>query len=300
MQRELAFYFNPNNPKRRIVLEAFAEEGVRYVGIDGTGWDPDTQIDEINKLNQDLKEFGLEMLSMHSSLSITADGKGEAPPDLHTEQIKELRRFGLFGGKTAVYHACFMRDVAPDDIDERIAEIGWEQFIENNAITLRKLAQEAEKYEITLVLENLWHSVYCESVEDFIPIIKVADQPNIGICLDAGHAHLAGKKVADEIKKAGKLLKDTHFHDNIGKLDGLFIDQHLPPGMGTVNWQEACIALNEIAYPGPLCFEGILGHGDNLEKGRFKGRMTYNQIIKLAMMNWRAFESLAEVQCQNS
>ncbi|OGV39219.1 MAG: hypothetical protein A2020_11300 [Lentisphaerae bacterium GWF2_45_14] len=294
MKRELAFYFNPNNPQRKLVLLAFAEEGIKYVGIDGTGWDPDTQIGEIKQLNEDLENFGLKMLSMHSCFPITADGKNEAPHELYEEQIRELRRFGLFGGKTAVYHACFMRDIAPENIDARISELGWENFLDSNVKTLQKLSDEAAKYGINLVLENLWHSVHSESVEGFIPIVKAADRSNIGICLDSGHAHLAGKNVADEIRKAGKLLKDTHFHDNIGKVNGIFLDQHLPPGLGTINWQNACEALDEIDYSHPLCFEGILGNGDDLEKGRFKGMMTYNQILRLASTNWRAFEFLTE------
>lgn len=114
----------------------------------------------------------------------------------------------------------------------------------------------------------------------------------MAICLDSGHAHLQGLDVAREVRAAGALLKDTHFHDNIGPSGNL--DQHIPPGLGTINWQEVCRALDEIGYPGPVVFEGVLGPRDSISGGRFGGRLSHEDLIEITISNWLAFEALAE------
>lgn len=287
---ELAFYINPLNVNRASAMNALAEAGIKHVGIDGTDWDPENQLAEINRFKGDLINFGLKLCSMHACYPILADSSNEAPPDLYEAQVKELRTFGLLGGKTAVYHACCMRDVPPDDIDKHIEKTGWETFVEWNAKTLKKLAREASKYGIIIVLENVWHSIRAKSVAGFLPIIKTADEPNIGVCLDSGHAHLAGQNVANEVRLAGKLLKDTHFHDNAGIVNGKIFDQHLPPGLGTINWQGVITVLKNIKFPGPVVFEGVFGPGDSIEKGRFRGQLSYNDLIEITVKNWRALE----------
>ena len=101
--------------------------------------------------------------------------------------------------------------------------------------------------------------------------------------------------MGNEIRTAGPLLLDTHFHDNAGPgNDGLFPDQHLPVGLGTIDWQDACRALNEIEFSGPVVFEGVLGPGDSIENGRFGGKLSHKDLINITIANWRAFEALAE------
>ena len=290
-QRELAIYLNPAGPQRRAIMQDLAEAGIHTIGVDGCQWPPEVAEAEIEQFRQDCDDFALTVYSMHAIPPLSADADRDLPADLWEALAADLQRLVLFGGKTAVYHACYMRDVAAESIDRAIEVQGWERFVERTAATLKRLAHEAAKSDIAIVVENIWHSEHAKSVNGFKDIILAADEPNVGIILDAGHANISGLCVGAEIRAAGKLLRDTHFHDNSGS--PLTMDQHIPPGLGTIDWQDACMALNEINFPGPVVFEGVLGPGDSIENGRFGGALSHRDLIDITISNWRAFEVLA-------
>ena len=81
---------------------------------------------------------------------------------------------------------------------------------------------------------------------------EIADalHPCAGICLDTGHAHIAGEDIPAFIAKAGSLLIGTHIADNNGKED-----QHLLPGFGTIRWEDVMKAFRTSGYRGFLNFE---------------------------------------------
>ncbi len=292
MNRELVFYLDPRGAARRSIMAALADRGIRRIGVDGFPWEPGKDAQNIERFRTDLRDAGLSVHSMHAVPPLVADADG-TPDDLLERVLTDLGRLAAAGGRTAVYHACWMRDVPPEAIDAEIGRVGWRTFAATYADTVERVAEEAAGHGITVVLENVWHSTYSSSAAPIREIIDRLDQPNVGICLDSGHAHLAGHSVADEIRTAGDLLKDMHFHDNAGARQGTYRDQHLPPGLGTIDWQEACRALNRIEYEGPVVFEGVLGPGDSIENGRFGGRLSHEDLIDITIANWRAFEALA-------
>jgi len=293
-QRDLAFYLNPVGPERRNIMRHLADAGVRYIGTDGIPWMPGRDDAQFALFREDCAEFGLEVCSMHSVMCILADARSEPSPNFIAQHKLELKRLGMIGGRTVVYHACFMRDVAPEDADSAIARVGWEAFTQRYARMLELVATEADRYGLAVVLENTWHSVHTQSVAAYMDIIQQVAEPNVGVIIDSGHANLCSRSVAAEIRLAAQALMDVHFHDNHGPRDGILFDQHLPPGLGTIDWQDACRALDEIGFAGPVVFEGVLGPGDSIATGRFGGALTHRDLIRITIDNWRAFELLAE------
>ena len=75
------------------------------------------------------------------------------------------------------------------------------------------------------------------------------DLPDVGVCLDFGHASIMGDLV-DAIETVSGLLTTTHVHDNQG-----WEDEHLAPFEGTTNWDAALTALQKVGYEGTLVFE---------------------------------------------
>ena len=73
--------------------------------------------------------------------------------------------------------------------------------------------------------------------------------PDVGICLDFGHAHLGGD-LLDAIEVISGHLATTHVHDNRGRND-----DHLVPFEGTIEWDGALLALQKVGYDGMLMFE---------------------------------------------
>ena len=77
---------------------------------------------------------------------------------------------------------------------------------------------------------------------------------DIGICLDFGHAHMAGD-VVDAIETVSEHLVTTHVHDNRGRAD-----EHLVPFDGTIDWPAALTSVQKIGYDGTMLFE-VAAHG---------------------------------------
>ncbi len=105
----------------------------------------------------------------------------------------------------------------------------------------------AEELGITLALENgrsLAHLVYIAQLIDRL------DHPQLGYCLDSGHADLGDLGAIRAARMMGSLLKTTHLHDNRGQFD-----DHMPPGTASLDWEGLFEALHDIGYPGPLMLE---------------------------------------------
>jgi sugar phosphate isomerase/epimerase len=79
-----------------------------------------------------------------------------------------------------------------------------------------------------------------------------------GICLDVGHAHLAGD-IGDAIETVSGHLVTTHLHDNAGRTD-----DHLVPFRGTIDWDLAMMEMQKIGYDGVLMFE-LADTGDPID-----------------------------------
>jgi sugar phosphate isomerase/epimerase len=80
------------------------------------------------------------------------------------------------------------------------------------------------------------------------------DRPDVGVCLDFGHAHLDGDLV-DTIEIVSEHLATTDVHDNRGRAD-----DHLIPFEGTIDWPGALTGIQKVGYEGPLMLE-LAGHG---------------------------------------
>lgn len=76
-----------------------------------------------------------------------------------------------------------------------------------------------------------------------------------GICLDFGHAHLAGD-LCEAIEAVSGHMVTVHLHDNDGRRD-----DHRVPGAGTIAWPAAMMETQKIGYDGILMFE-IADAGD--------------------------------------
>ena len=75
------------------------------------------------------------------------------------------------------------------------------------------------------------------------------DLDGAGICLDFGHAHLAGD-VVDAVEAVSGYLLTTHVHDNGGRTD-----EHLLPFDGSIPWEAVLMALQKVGYDGTYVFE---------------------------------------------
>ena len=89
------------------------------------------------------------------------------------------------------------------------------------------------------------------NIARLLEFVRSFHTPAIGLCIDTGHAHISeGDALADGVRLCGKHLFHVHTSDNFG-----INDNHLPPGMGKINWKTFYAALHKIAFPGTVLLE---------------------------------------------
>ena len=114
--------------------------------------------------------------------------------------------------------------------------------------SLERLAESADRVGVRLAVELIPNEIsqaqtLVELIEDDLEL------PDVGICLDFGHAHLAGDLV-DAIETMSGLIVTTHVHDNRGTGD-----DHLVPFEGSLDWDAALIAAQKVGYDGVFMLE---------------------------------------------
>ena len=86
--------------------------------------------------------------------------------------------------------------------------------------------------------------------EFLVPMVREVALPNVGLNIDTGHANLGDMNVVDCIRLGGDLIRTTHLQDNYGARD-----DHLPPGLGTIDWTATMAAFREVGYTGVYMVE---------------------------------------------
>ena len=115
--------------------------------------------------------------------------------------------------------------------------------------SLEELLPVAEKNGVVICIENIWAPI--TTAERLLEFISYFKSPWLGICYDAGHAHIASKprEIPNNADKCWgayglpvgwdehtleKLLPEIvncHLHDNHG-----LVDEHFLPGKGLIDW----------------------------------------------------------------
>ncbi len=115
-----------------------------------------------------------------------------------------------------------------------------------NIEALKPLSRLAADCGLTLVLENF--EAPFDSVSTYARILE--EVPGLEIHLDFGHANFGRDNGEDFCKYLGGHIKHVHFSDNRGK-----VDDHMPLGVGSVDWKKAVSALKSIGYDATITLE---------------------------------------------
>jgi sugar phosphate isomerase/epimerase len=129
------------------------------------------------------------------------------------------------------------------------------QRMENAAAVLNVVAERCRELGIGCVLENKLPHLVFGSTSDILWILGALKTVNIGTCLDTGHAFLSGE-VYNVTHKLSGHLQMIHANDNSGNFD-----DHLPPGLGKIDWPRLLRQLNETGFHGTLILE-LAGNSD--------------------------------------
>ena len=181
-------------------------------------------------------------------------------PVLGDNRLTQMRgEWYRSGGRTRSLHGAFI-DVNPASGDAqfrtlsrrrcmescRLArELGAENVVFHSSCSsflrgayMESWAQACAEYYGELAQETGLH-IWIENSQDVdaVPLrelMKRIDTPQVGVCLDLGHAHYSRMEQKEWFDCLGEWIGYLHLSDN----NGLW-DEHLPLGEGSVDWGEA-------------------------------------------------------------
>lgn len=224
-----------NNPSKAVYDEATFCGKAHFDFLDLTIEGPNATHVDIAKLRPILDAYGL---------SIT----GHTDPCLpHAYPIqgvrdacfKELERcagiFSALGAKVMNIHPCYF---CPPAMRKDLISFHIE--------ALQPIVEMAATYGLTMVLENF------KAPFDRVSTFKnlMTEVPGLKLHLDFGHSNFGIDNHEVFCGELGDHIRHVHFSDNRSRSD-----DHMPLGVGTVNWQKAVNSLKAIGYNSTITLE---------------------------------------------
>jgi sugar phosphate isomerase/epimerase len=120
------------------------------------------------------------------------------------------------------------------------ATLGW------NAESFGRLAELAEPFGLTVIVENVVNNF--NTAKAFRVLLGA--HPSLRFHLDIAHANVKGEKTSEFLKAHGAKLAHVHVSDN-----KRVNDDHLPLGVGIINWPEQIGLLKASGYDSTITVE---------------------------------------------
>jgi sugar phosphate isomerase/epimerase len=207
-----------------------------------------TSREHVAELAEWFRSEPLQPFSMHAPLFPDREmGRAGAPPVnvLHPEKSRRIDSMDeIKRALEAAEYIPFKHLVV--HLGERTDS--WSpRSIEYAHTALEHLGAFARPLGVKVIVENLLSEA--TTPEHLVLILDLGHLNNVGICLDLGHAHIT-VGVTEAIATLGNRIVSVHTHDNHGQKD-----EHLWPGDGTINWEDATKALKALTTPPAIVLE---------------------------------------------
>lgn len=211
--------------------------------------------EDVAKAGKSLRHLGIRPVSFHAPFSeridITALDSG-----LREMAVKELLiacdAAAVMGVENLVLHPGPERQGRPDEAEFLIR-------MRNAAQSLNSVADHCADIGVHLVLENMLPHLLFGHINDMMYLLGSITRPDVGACLDTGHAFLA-RELGTVIYKLSGHLHLVHVNDNLGDRD-----DHLPPGQGSIDWPRVIHDLRACNFNGTLVLELSLQENETVE-----------------------------------
>ena len=199
--------------------------------------------------------YGVEIGQTHAPF-------GYREGDATEEEILECYRLSaiatrLLGADKMVVH--------PIKFENCVDGYRQEECFDLNMRLFERLKPTLAECGVKAMLENMFLKVIRHDLPVLLPTIyskgeelaRAADAlgEEYGVCFDSGHAMISGGDVRAMVRTLGNRIGVLHLHDNDGTRD-----DHLPPYLGKLDFDELMRALKEVGYAGNLNFEIHFGY----------------------------------------
>jgi sugar phosphate isomerase/epimerase len=238
-----------NNPRKDVVDEVklIGEQGFDYVDL--TIEYPQAMPEQIRTNMKGLKDT----LSTYN-LGLV----GHMPWFLNIIHPYESVRAAIIAECDTIFKMCQELGIEHVTIHPDYMKLRREQkeLVAETIKSMRTLSANAQAHGLTLCLENFEEEYF--SVDNIKQILSSVD--SLKFTLDIGHAYMKVKKTANVLSFISELapyINHVHMHDNHG-----FRDEHLPLGVGTIEFPRIIEALKAQGYDRTVTLEV---HADDRE-----------------------------------
>lgn len=232
-------------------LEAICRSGFNRIEIcSSPAHLPYDNLPAVRRVAERLEALGMEPYSFHApfaeDIDITAIDASAREHSIK-EVLTAVEAAALLQTRYFVIHP------GPEQIESPPGEERLRR-LENVAHSLDTIAARCAQHGMMCILENKLGHLLFGNIRDMLWILAAMETVHVGVCLDTGHAHLAGH-LQNAVYKLTGYLRLVHASDNHGKHD-----DHLPPGEGEIDWPRFFSHLHSIGYRGSIMLE-IAGRG---------------------------------------
>lgn len=177
--------------------------------------------------------------TLHQPLYISdradAQWSRHVAPNLNLIDPEKSRRIAAMDEVKRALESAEQIPIASCVLHLGVKDDAWNaRALENSLTAIEHLKVFAHPLGVRILLENLQNEI--TTPEHLLEIVRVGHFDRVGVCLDVGHAHLAGAENNAGVDAAFELLKpriaELHLHDNHGAKD-----DHLWPGEGVIDWK---------------------------------------------------------------
>ena len=224
-----------NNPSKSVYDEADFCGKAGFEFLDLTIEGPNAATIDVQKMKPILDSYGL-MVTGHTDpcLPYAYPVKG-----IRSACLEELERcakiFASLGARVMNIHPCYF---APPAMRNDLIDLHMQ--------ALPPIVEMAASHDLTVVLENF--SAPFDRVSSFRYLIEQV--PGLKLHLDVGHSNFGRDSHERFCAELGDQIHHVHFSDNRGRSD-----DHMPLGVGTVNWKSAVDALKSAGYDKTITLE---------------------------------------------
>ena len=145
------------------------------------------------------------------------------------------RIFSALGAKIMNIHPCYLSPPAMRN-----------SVVESNIEALSPIVEMASSYGLKIAFENFMKPF--DRVSTFNSLLK--EVPGLTLHLDFGHTNIGQHNYEAFCGQLGNHIAHVHFSDNRGKADN-----HMPLGVGNIDWAKAVASLKATGYNGTITLE---------------------------------------------
>lgn len=197
--------------------------------------------------------------TLHQPLYADAQWSRHVAPTLNLIDVEKSRRIDAMDEVKRALESAEQVPFTSIVLHLGVREDHWSaRSLENSLTAIEHLKAFAHPLGVKCLLENLHNEV--ATPEHLLEVLKVGHFSTVGICFDAGHAHLSETGLEGSFALLKPRIAELHLHDNHGSAANK--DEHLWPGSGTLDW----VALSRLAAELPDNTAGILEITHELEE----------------------------------